>query len=239
MTGMTGLQTREMIEDTETLYTFLRDKILAFEFKPGEMLSETALAAQLQLGRPMLREALSQLMEEGYVLVYPQRGTEVSGIDAERLKQTVHAHIVLEQAVLELICRRGLSEAQLNHLESLLREQKHFGAKESALRYVMAEQTFRKCLCEFAGRSFVWDLFRMMDCDLLRLYYLQYTTFNYNVYMSSLTSWEHAQVEERLLFEHLRKRDVDAALLQCANRYNAAFLNIGLLQGIYPGFFSG
>lgn len=71
------------------VYELLKNQVLNLELKPGEMLSENSLAAQMHAGRPLVRDALAQLTEEGYVVVYPQRGTEVSLLSQSRIRQAV------------------------------------------------------------------------------------------------------------------------------------------------------
>ena len=72
----------------------------------------------------------------------------------------------------------------------------------------------------------------------MRVNYLQYSTFNFKVYMSSLTRWEHTQVEGRLLVDNIMRRDAEAASLICSNHFNTILWNMDTLQGIYPQFFS-
>ena len=209
------------------------------DIKPGERLSENLLSSQMNVGRNAVREALSRLVEEGYIVVYPQRGTEVTLIDRERIRQAVFSHTVLEQAMIEELCSQGLTGEQLKSLEEVLTRQKSESNQQNIMDFLMMEQELHYLFSSFCGREYSWEVFRTLDCDLLRLNYLQYTTFNYRINMSSLTSWEHSQVEGRLLVDHLRRRDAEAASLICANHFNTILWNAGTLQEIYPQFFSG
>ncbi len=219
------------------VYELLRNQILTLELKPGEMLSENVLAAQMGVGRPQVRDALAQLTEEGYVVVYPQRGTEVALIDIDRLTQSVHARIVLEQAVIRELCEKGLTAEQEKQLADVLEKQKEPGLETLGL--LMAERQFHYLLSVFCGKQYIWELFRTMECDMLRASGLRYSTFNYQVYMNSLTSWENTQVEERLMLDNIRRGESEAANLICANHFNAILWNANTLRGIYPRYFAG
>ena len=221
------------------VYEALKRQILSLVIQPGEMLSESILSSQMNVSRPVVREALSQLAEEGYIVVYPQKGTAATLIDPDRVKQAVHTHIVLEQAVIEEICRKGLTDRQVEQLDSALAIQKSKTKKDEVIDFIILEQQMRYMLAVFSGKECMWDVFRTMDCDLLRVNYLQYSTFNYNAYMSALTSWEHTQVEGRMLVDNLKRRDKEAASLLCSNHFNSVLLNMDSLRGIYPRFFSG
>lgn len=221
------------------IYNQLHMQILNMEIPPGERISENTLSVQMNASRPMVRDALSRLAEEGYIVVYPQRGTEVTLLDSERIKQAVFSYTVLEQAMIEEICSQGLSELQLEQLESVLSPQNSDDHKEDPFEYLMMEQRLHYLLSAFCNRECVWDVFRTLDCDLLRLNYLCYSTFNFKIDMSSLTSWEHLQVEGRLLLDNLRRRDSEAANLICRNHFNNILWNAGTLREIYPQFFTG
>lgn len=112
------------IDSRNDIYSFLRNQILSLSIEPGEMLSENSLSSQMNVSRALVRDALARLTEEGYIVVYPQRGTVVTMIDPERIKQSVHTHIVLEQAVIEEVCRQGLTPEQKALLEESLEKQK-------------------------------------------------------------------------------------------------------------------
>lgn len=229
----------EKNDSKNEVYYQLRNQILNMDIKPGERLSENLLSSQMNVGRNAVREALSRLVEEGYIVVYPQRGTEVTLIDRERIRQAVFSHTVLEQAMIEELCGQGLTGEQLKSLEEVLTRQKSESNQQNIMDFLVMEQELHYLFSSFCGREYSWEVFRTLDCDLLRLNYLQYTTFNYRIDMSSLTSWEHSQVEGRLLVDHLRRRDAEAASLICANHFNTILWNAGTLQEIYPQFFSG
>lgn len=225
-------------ERRNPVYELLQHQILTMELRPQEMLSENALSAQLNVGRPLVRDALSQLAEEGYIVVYPQRGTEVSLLDSGRIKQAVHAHTVLEQAVIREACCQGLPDEQIAQLEEVLARQKEKDSKSDITQLLALERQFHYFLSLFCGREYIWSLFRVLDCDLLRVDYLRYSTFNYQVYMNSLTSWENTQVEERLLLDNIRRKDSEAACLICTGHFNTVLRNMDALRGICPQYFA-
>ncbi len=220
------------------VYELLQNQILSMELLPQDMLSENALSAQLNVGRPLVRDALAQLAEEGYIVVYPQRGTEVSLLDTQRIKQAVHAHMVLEQAVIREICSRELTDRQSEQLEEVLNLQKGKDSKSDTIELLALEQKFHYLLSLFCGKEYIWNLFRTLDCDLLRVDYLRYSTFNYQVYMNSLTNWENTQVEERLLLDNIRRKESEAATLIWTNHFSTVFRNVDALRGIYPQYFA-
>ena len=82
----------------------LKNNIIHLELKPGSMVSESELAAQMGLSRTPVREALMELSKVRLVDVYPQRGSAVALIDYDLVEEARFMRSVLEGAVVELDC---------------------------------------------------------------------------------------------------------------------------------------
>jgi DNA-binding GntR family transcriptional regulator len=81
----------------------IRDRLIAGELKPGQRLSEAALAASLEVSRNSLREAFRLLTKDGLLRHEPNRGVFVSTpsmasiIDIYRVRRMIECR-ALEQA---------------------------------------------------------------------------------------------------------------------------------------------
>ena len=82
----------------EQLYEELKRKLIAVELKPGERLSENALSAETGMNRPYIRKILTNLSDEGYLETLPQKGSVVTKIKRNMVREATHAHLVIEQA---------------------------------------------------------------------------------------------------------------------------------------------
>ena len=69
---------------TEQAYRQLEEQIVTLRLKPGEFLSEYALAEGLAIGRTPIREALQRLAREGLVTILPRKGILVSETDPRK-----------------------------------------------------------------------------------------------------------------------------------------------------------
>lgn len=67
----------------------LREMIIGGRLQPGDRLVETDISEQMGVSRGPVREALRQLEQEGLVVSYPYRGTEVLGISQEEIEQVL------------------------------------------------------------------------------------------------------------------------------------------------------
>ena len=69
---------------TDRAYRELEEMIVILQLQPGSVLSETALAEQLGIGRTPIREALQRLAREGLVIILPRKGILVSEINPRK-----------------------------------------------------------------------------------------------------------------------------------------------------------
>lgn len=74
----------------------LRLAILGGELPPGSALVETSLAAQFDVSRAPLREALRQLAEEGLIVSVPYTGTHVIELSVDDLHEIQSMRVTLE-----------------------------------------------------------------------------------------------------------------------------------------------
>jgi DNA-binding GntR family transcriptional regulator len=79
----------------------LRAAILGGDLPPGAALVETALAAQFNVSRAPLREALRQLIEEGLVVTVPYTGTRVVDLSVGDVREIYSMRITLERFAFE------------------------------------------------------------------------------------------------------------------------------------------
>jgi DNA-binding GntR family transcriptional regulator len=87
----------------ERVLNALRDAIVHGEFRPGQPLIETELAAQMGVSRAPLREALQILSKEGLVEVVPYHGATVRALDTRDIEELYSLRIVLETFAARLV----------------------------------------------------------------------------------------------------------------------------------------
>lgn len=81
----------------ETVYQNLRVDIIMGRLAPGQRLRLEALRESYQAGLSTLREALSRLAADGFVLAEGQRGFEVAPISASGLYETAGLRLLIEE----------------------------------------------------------------------------------------------------------------------------------------------
>lgn len=66
-------------------YRQLRDRLTVLEIRPGAMIQDAHLAAEMGIGRTPVREALKRLETDHLVVSYPRRGTFATQVDITAL----------------------------------------------------------------------------------------------------------------------------------------------------------
>lgn len=84
--------------------------ILAGKYRPGDRLNESQIARELNISRIPVREALSQLQEQGLVQNRERRGMFVTNIGPEEVSQISSLRIILETEALRLARARMTPE---------------------------------------------------------------------------------------------------------------------------------
>src|SRR6201996_1368768 len=99
----------------------LSSGILSGKYKPGDRLNESQIARELNISRIPVREALSQLQEQGLVQNRERRGMFVTNIGPEEVAQISSLRIILETEALRLAQRR-MTPQILAQLETLMEQ---------------------------------------------------------------------------------------------------------------------
>jgi DNA-binding GntR family transcriptional regulator len=90
---------------TEAAVDLIRMKIIDMSLEPGSKLDEPLLRNHFKLGRTPAREAISRLVAEGLVTIFPNRGGMfVRGLDLVEIGEVIMAYQLVE-SVLAQLCR--------------------------------------------------------------------------------------------------------------------------------------
>lgn len=94
---------------TQDVYQRLRADLLACRLPPGQKLKIDDLCQRLSAGSSAVREALSRLASEGFVVVEPQRGFRVTPLSLDELRDLTDTRCKIE----ELCLRDAIVKADL------------------------------------------------------------------------------------------------------------------------------
>jgi len=137
------------------VYELLRERILTFQLKPFEPISENALALDLGVSRTPVREALARLSELGFVDIFPQSGTIIAPLRLADLEKSQFLREALELAFLRRAMERGQTGELARRLRTDIAVQRTFVEAGDVARFYAADEQFHRDIAAHAGMSSV------------------------------------------------------------------------------------
>lgn len=105
-----GSDKRTFVKASEKIRSEIENAIKDGELLPGESIDEAQLAAQYQVSRTPIREALIQLQAQGMVTSLPRGGMIVAKMDLQQLLALWELLAELEGVAVRLACQRMTPE---------------------------------------------------------------------------------------------------------------------------------
>jgi DNA-binding GntR family transcriptional regulator len=112
-------------QHVETVHELLRSSILRGEIPAGAITTQAALAAQLDVGRTPLREALRMLQSEGLVVSERNRQVQIADLSSDDAEQLYVMRIALETAAIRITVPTLTSDA-FAEFEGLMAQMDHY-----------------------------------------------------------------------------------------------------------------
>lgn len=117
--AMPGIDTPSTLRNH--LIKTLREQILSGAYRPGDRLNESQIAREFSISRIPVREALSQLQEQGLVMNHERRGMFVVQLTPDEVQQINSLRLVLEAEAMRL-ARAKMTPEMLAELTELVEQ---------------------------------------------------------------------------------------------------------------------
>ncbi len=83
-------------------YEHIKNLIIDGELLPGDILDEKKLSSELDISRTPVHEAISQLAQDGFLTIMPRRGTIVSHISIQDVRDVYEMRKLIEPQALKI-----------------------------------------------------------------------------------------------------------------------------------------
>ena len=199
----------------------IRDNIITLKLEPGSQISENELAAEMNLSRTPVREALIELSKVRIIEIYPQRKSVVSLIDYELVNESRFMRNVLEGAVVQLDCQMA-TEQDLARLEENVKLQKFYVDSYFPDDLLKLDNEFHEILFDIARKGQIFTLMQSISIHFDRVRSMALATVKNQKIVE-----DHEEIirvirsrdEERartLMGKHLNRYKIDAAEIRAA-----------------------
>jgi DNA-binding GntR family transcriptional regulator len=145
----------------------LREKILSGELPEGEQLRQEAIAAEFEISRIPVREALSHLAGEGLVKIIGNRGAVVAALSPDEIMQLFETRAVLESYMLRQAIPNFTDEDLRRAEEILLQYEKSLEHESEVKSWGRWNWSFHSALYAPANRAVMMSFLKTlnMQCD--------------------------------------------------------------------------
>jgi DNA-binding GntR family transcriptional regulator len=149
-----GVPKFKAIAIRDTVAVALRRSLLEGKFRPGEDLSDAAIAAEFQISRGPVREAMLVLAGEGLLTHTHNRGFSVPTFTARDLEQIEVVRVPLETAALSA-AREHVTAQYLKRLTETKKELVHFFEAAQLAGWIHGEIEFHTTIWEMSGNPWL------------------------------------------------------------------------------------
>ncbi len=158
---------------TERAYRELEEQIVTLRLKPGEFLSEYALASSLRIGRTPIREALQRLGREGLVTILPRKGILVAETDPRKQLLVLEVRRELERLLSRLGAQRA-SEEQRRRFREIADSMDRAGKANDDLTFMRLDRELNLMIAEAGQNEYAARAMRFLQGHSRRFWYLHY-----------------------------------------------------------------
>jgi GntR family transcriptional regulator, rspAB operon transcriptional repressor len=199
----------------DQVYGLVRDLILSGAIKPGDVIDEKSIAAQLNMSRTPVREAVKKLSDEHLVDVVAQSGTRASKIDRHEVEQAFLIRRALEtESAAQAASRMNdhhadtLSDILLRHARAI--ERKHYSEA------IAQDDQFHRTIAEISNLPRLWKSVEISKAQLDRCRHLM---------LPRAGEGEATLEQHREIIRALNSKNAERARLAMAAHLEAAFGN--------------
>jgi DNA-binding GntR family transcriptional regulator len=150
---------------------------LSGELREGEQLRQDAIAAEFQISRIPVREALSHLAAEGLITIVANRGAVVSALSPEEIMQMFETRAVVECYMLRCAIP-NMTAADFEAAENILKDYEESLEKDSEMKsWGSWNWSFHSALYARADRAFMLAYAKNLNinCDRYTRLHLVFT----------------------------------------------------------------
>lgn len=152
-------------------YESIKRKIITLHFLPGQYLNESALCAQLQLGRTPVHQALQRLHLEGLVEVMPRKGVIVLPDSISEIMKILESRLTVEPELARQAAKNATA-GEAKELKTLAITDVSRNGATDIERFTENDRAFHRRIGEISGNHVMSDFAHTLHERSIRYWYL-------------------------------------------------------------------
>lgn len=158
---------------TDRAYQSLEEMIVTLKLEPGGVLSETALAEKLGIGRTPIREALQRLAREGLITILPRKGILVTEINPAKQLQLLEVRRALERLLARGAALR-CSDEERKAFMAIAEGMETAARDNDDLIFLRHDDAFNKLMSKAARNEYACRAMELLHSLSRRFWYMHY-----------------------------------------------------------------
>lgn len=149
----------------------LKDAIIKGELKPGDRLLELEMAKKYEVSQAPVREALSRLKKEGFVIHYPHKGTFVSNFSKKNIEEIYSFRESVEPLAIERAIK-NITDDDLAELSAMYERMLQAGEANDLEMLNQIDISFHTYIYKLADHEFMFKVWEDLSSASNRIWYL-------------------------------------------------------------------
>lgn len=155
----------------EQIYPMVRTLILTGVIRPGDVIDEKAIAAQLQVSRTPVREAVKRLSDEHLVEVIAQSATRAAKIDRQEIEESFLIRRALEMESAAQAATR-MNQDHADSLAGILIQHSRAVERRHFIEAIDCDDQFHRHITAISNLPRLWSTIEISKAQLDRCRHL-------------------------------------------------------------------
>jgi GntR family transcriptional regulator, rspAB operon transcriptional repressor len=151
----------------DQIYPLVRRMILTGAIKPGEVIDEKAIAAQLNVSRTPVREAVKKLSDENLVEVVAQSGTRAARIARDEIAEAFLIRRALESESAAQAATR-MTQSHADRLDDILLLHARALERKKYVEAIERDDDFHRYIADISNLPRLWRAIEISKAQLDR-----------------------------------------------------------------------
>ena len=143
----------------------MKNAFFSGQLKPGEVIVERQIAREMNVGTPVVREALITLKHEGFVRRVKNKGSFITAFDPDEVRELYTLRIELETLALQW-ARPFVSKSDLDELERLVDRLVEAGERNDRREFLERDFEFHRFCWKLSGNAFLAETLERLMAPL-------------------------------------------------------------------------
>ncbi len=139
---------------SERVSNALKDAFFSGHLKPGDVIVEREIARQMNVGTPVVREALISLQGQGFVRRVKNTGTYVTKFSPDEVRQLYALRVELELLALQW-ARSRVTKAEVGELRAMVDLAVQAGEAGNRKEFLERDYAFHKRCWALSGNTYL------------------------------------------------------------------------------------